>query len=147
MTTLTPPDHSRCQAERPNGYNAFTLGGRPAMVRCSNKPTVIATEAQPGPDGLIGSMSLCEECKAELLKDYGPVYCGFTEVQRSYLVTWEINVEADNPTMASQDVADAYFQPPIAAGGPDSACVFKVTDTKTGETTIIDLEVARGQAF
>lgn len=59
---LTPPDLDRCQADKPNGCTFMTLGGKPGLVRCSNKPAVIATEAKPGPDGQIGRMSLCAEC-------------------------------------------------------------------------------------
>lgn len=42
----------------------MTLGGRPRRVRCTNKPAVIATETQPGPDGQKGAMTLCKECLA-----------------------------------------------------------------------------------
>jgi len=59
---LIPPDKKRCQAEKPNGVNFMTLGGRREMVRCSNKPTVIITETKPGEDGQKGSMSLCPDC-------------------------------------------------------------------------------------
>lgn len=67
-TKLTPPDLNRCQAEMPNGANAFTCGGVPRMVRCTAKPTVIATEVNPGPDGQIGSMSLCDDCQLVMEK-------------------------------------------------------------------------------
>jgi hypothetical protein len=72
MTTLTPPDHKQCQAEIPNGQNAFTLGGGHRMVRCTNAATFIVTEVEPGADGLCGSMSVCDECKAVLIKQMGP---------------------------------------------------------------------------
>jgi hypothetical protein len=62
--TLTPPDKRQCQAEIPNGCNFMTLGGRPERIRCSNKPTILATETAPGLDGLIGSMTLCDACFA-----------------------------------------------------------------------------------
>lgn len=59
---MIPPDLERCQAEKPNGESFMTLGGGHKMIRCDNKPTVIVTETQPGPDGKIGSMSLCTDC-------------------------------------------------------------------------------------
>jgi hypothetical protein len=62
MTELIPPDLERCQAEKPNGNTFMTLGGTPGLVRCANKPTLLATEKAAGPDGLHGSMSLCQEC-------------------------------------------------------------------------------------
>ena len=65
MTTkLISPDLERCQAEKPNGVNPFTLGGRFKWTRCVNKPLFIVTEKKPGKDGLIGSMSLCDHCLA-----------------------------------------------------------------------------------
>jgi len=40
----------------------MTLGGRPGLVRCENKPTLIVTEGKAGSDGLKGSMSFCPDC-------------------------------------------------------------------------------------
>ncbi len=80
MSALIPADHRQCQAEKPNGYNFMTLGGRPGLERCRNKPVVIAIENQPGPDGLIGSMSLCEECKAVFLRQYGDQFAKLQEI-------------------------------------------------------------------
>ncbi len=65
---LTPVDMSQCQAERPNNYSFMTLGGRPGLERCTNQPTMIATEKVPGPDGQIGSMSLCDHCFSVMQK-------------------------------------------------------------------------------
>jgi hypothetical protein len=73
-TPLTPPDKKQCQAEKPNGNSFMTLGGKPGRVRCTNKPTVIATEAKPGPDGQRGTMSLCDECYAVFVKQMGASY-------------------------------------------------------------------------
>lgn len=72
MTTLTPPDRKQCQADIPNGETAFTLGGGHKMVRCTNAATFIVTEVEPGADGQCGSMSVCDECKAVLIKQMGP---------------------------------------------------------------------------
>ena len=59
---MIPIDKERCQAEKPNGAIAFSLGGVPKMIRCENKPTVIITETQVGSDGVKGSMCLCDNC-------------------------------------------------------------------------------------
>jgi hypothetical protein len=70
---LLPPTLDRCQAMLPNGQSAFSLGGRPRMQQCSRTPTVIAKEVTPliG-DGQLGSMALCDECKAVMIKQLGP---------------------------------------------------------------------------
>lgn len=59
---LEPVDKTQCQALKPNGHNFMSFGGRPGLVRCTNRPNVVVTEVKPGKDGLIGSMSLCSEC-------------------------------------------------------------------------------------
>ena len=57
---LIPPDPERCQTEWTGG-SFMTFGPRP-MVRCSERPTWIATQkAEPR-----GSMSLCDEHKKVL---------------------------------------------------------------------------------
>lgn len=61
---LVPPDLERCQALGPK-LGPFTMGGRiGSRERCSNRPTIVITEAEPGPDGQRGSMSLCDACLA-----------------------------------------------------------------------------------
>lgn len=74
MIVLLPPDLERCQAEKPNGNNFMTLGGRPGLVRCENKPAYIVRETKPDGDGIIGSMSLCGDClevaKSQLPEGY-----------------------------------------------------------------------------
>lgn len=70
MTTLTPPDRARCQADKRVG-NPFALGNPPRWEQCKEVPVVVIYEKQPGPDGLKGSMSLCAACKEEFLKKYG----------------------------------------------------------------------------
>lgn len=57
---LTPPDYAQCQAERREG-SFMTLGPR-RTVRCTAAPTWLAEEKEPGPDGLKGSMTLCDAC-------------------------------------------------------------------------------------
>lgn len=68
---LTPPDLKRCQAERSNGVNFMTLGGRREMIRCMAAPVVIVKELQPGADGQHGSMSLCGECWRVAIQQLG----------------------------------------------------------------------------
>jgi hypothetical protein len=80
---LEPPDLKQCQAEKPNGYNFMTLGGRPGRVRCTSKPTVIATEVKPGADGLTGSMSLCDDCRAVMEKQM-PGHATFSKIEPDF---------------------------------------------------------------
>lgn len=77
---LIPPDLKQCQAEKPNGCTFMTLGGRPGMVRCENKPVTIATEVVPGKDGQRGRMSLCSECWGVMIKQLGAHYASFEPV-------------------------------------------------------------------
>jgi hypothetical protein len=77
---LVPPDLNQCQAEKPIDYSFMTLGGRPGFERCIYKPTWIAIEKKPGPDNLIGSMSLCDECKCKLIEQAGDDYCTFQSI-------------------------------------------------------------------
>ncbi len=77
---LTPPDKARCQAEVPNGHSFMTLGGSPGRVRCSNVPTLIAKENQPGKDGRKGSMSLCESCAKVFVQELGPSFATLTPI-------------------------------------------------------------------
>lgn len=57
---LTPPDYTRCQAEVLRG-SFMTLGPR-QYERCTAAPAWLAEEKEPGPDGLKGSMTLCDAC-------------------------------------------------------------------------------------
>lgn len=82
QTKLVPPDLKRCQAFKSNGHNAFTLGGKPELIRCKNKPFVIATEVKPGNDGVIGSMTVCKECFEAFQKQLGPGYATFKAVSK-----------------------------------------------------------------
>ena len=82
---LTPPDSERCQAQVP-GHGPFVLGGRTGdpnngwRVRCENKPVVIAIENAPAEDGLVGSMSLCAECKEKMVEQLGKDFAHFTPI-------------------------------------------------------------------
>ena len=77
---LVPPDRSRCQAEIPNKRTFMSFGGRPGYNRCENKPEWIATEKEPGEDGLIGSMSLCTPCKHIMEAQLGSDYATFEAI-------------------------------------------------------------------
>lgn len=53
------------------------------MVRCSNKPIVIAKEVKPNKkDKLRGSMSLCEGCLKTMKEQLGEGHCTFKEIKR-----------------------------------------------------------------
>jgi hypothetical protein len=79
--SLTPPDITQCQAEKPNGCTVWSLGGVPGLVRCKAKPTVVATEVKPGDDGQIGSMSLCADCLEVFQKQMGPGFATFSVIR------------------------------------------------------------------
>lgn len=86
---LILPDLKRCQAEITK-RNPWVMGG-PVVTRtrCESAPTVIATENAPGPDGAVGSMSLCESCAAVMRKQLGETFARFTPIadeQRLYRV-------------------------------------------------------------
>ena len=82
---MIPVDLKRSQAEVP-GNGPFTLGGpignpkRGYRVRCSQEPTVIATEKKPGSDGLRGSMSLCASCRDATVKQLGTEFAEFEPI-------------------------------------------------------------------
>ncbi len=80
---LDPPDPKQCQSLKPNGYNAFTLGGKPGYARCEKKPSVIVTENQLGDDGLIGSMSLCADCLDVFNKQKGPEFATVSVIKEA----------------------------------------------------------------
>ncbi|MGZ7254038.1 hypothetical protein ACXWO5_10505, partial [Streptococcus pyogenes] len=39
-----------------------TLGPGPKYIRCTAKPRWLVEEAEPGEDGLMGQMTLCDDC-------------------------------------------------------------------------------------
>lgn len=86
MSKLIPVDRKRCQAEMPNGAGPFTIGGRPGMVRCTDIPSVIATEIVAGKDGQKGSMSLCLDCQKVMEKQM-PGHCTFEDITTEELRT------------------------------------------------------------
>lgn len=75
---LVPPDLTRCQAERRSG-SFMTMGPRP-MERCTERPRYIATETEPGTDGLHGSMSLCKACIEVFKKKLGEDFAVFAPI-------------------------------------------------------------------
>lgn len=66
---IEPVDRKRCQAEVIEG-NFMSFGGK-RRIRCSNTPSVIAREVNPGKDGYHGCMSLCPSCLELSRKIYG----------------------------------------------------------------------------
>jgi hypothetical protein len=86
------PDLDQCQAEKPSGDTFGTLGGGVLRrVRCPNPPSFIATEREPGKDGLVGSMSLCSGCKAVFEKQMGVLFATFKEISPK----WELHVRVE----------------------------------------------------
>ena len=95
---LTPPDRKRCQAEirvtpgaraevieglEPHGpIGVFMMGPQAAsrIYRCENASAVIAKEARRAADGERGSMSLCESCKAKMVKQCGADFAIFQSI-------------------------------------------------------------------
>ncbi len=78
---LEPVDLNRCRAEIKEG-SFMTLGPR-KFVRCNSIPKYIALENVPGPDGLKGSMSLCEPCSEMLKKKLGENFCTLQEIKNN----------------------------------------------------------------
>jgi hypothetical protein len=67
---LEPVDRKRCQAEQ-IVYRPFIMGGNVNQrIRCSNKPKYVAEEAEPDANGERGAMSLCLQCRKELIKQF-----------------------------------------------------------------------------
>jgi hypothetical protein len=79
-TSLTPPDLTRCQAEKADG--SFMTLGPVSRTRCSNAPVVVAKERKPAADGLRGSMSLCAECQKALVEQMGKHYASFRKLPK-----------------------------------------------------------------
>jgi len=79
---LTPADPSRCQAEITPAHSFMTLGPREKPYRCPNKPVVIARENQPGKDGQVGEMSLCESCWRVCQKQMSPGSVSYRSVSQ-----------------------------------------------------------------
>lgn len=70
---LTPADLTQCQAEKSNGVNFMTMGGRHEMIRCKSEPHVVVTETVPSPkDGQCGEMSMCASCLVVFLNQAEP---------------------------------------------------------------------------
>ena len=68
--TLIPPDVDRCQALKPSGTTAFSMGGVHKLEQCQNKPLLIITETEPVNDNEQGSMSVCLDCYIVFTKQF-----------------------------------------------------------------------------
>lgn len=53
-----------------------------------------------------------------------------------YHVTWEIDIEAGSPREAAEIALQIMHD---TQTDPDSACIFKMKDHDTGESTTVDL--------
>ena len=133
--SLTPPDRARCQAEKPNGNSFMTLGGRPGMVRCSNAPTVVATETAPGEDGRRGSMSLCADCRAVFERQMPAGYATFAPVASA-----EEALQALVDHMEKLRVVTLPLTEPT--GPVDTALVESVGEAQRAETARYDAWMA-----
>lgn len=86
MAELEPVNLEQCQSDKPGG-GPFVIGGEVGnprngyLVRCRNKPIVIAKENMPGKDGKCGAMSLCGDCKKAFVKQLGKGHASFSEIQ------------------------------------------------------------------
>ena len=67
---IEPPDLKRCQATFWK-QEFFRLGDGGKRVRCENAATVVAIEKDPGPDGMNGIMSMCDDCRAVFTRQNG----------------------------------------------------------------------------
>lgn len=65
---LTSADVTQCQCEVTTTPGFMQLGGVKTTERCKNRPTAILHEAEAGPDGQKGSMSVCNSCLTEFEK-------------------------------------------------------------------------------
>lgn len=76
MTSPKPYDPARCQVVITPAYSArdaFQIGNpRRPPARCENAPTHLLRETTPGPDGQLGSMSVCARCLNEYMKKPQP---------------------------------------------------------------------------
>jgi hypothetical protein len=75
---LPPPDLNQCESVITPAYSFMTLG-RPSPRRCTNLPAYVAKENQTQRDGQRGSMSVCEDCAAELQRKM-PGYATLTSI-------------------------------------------------------------------
>lgn len=60
----------------------MTLGPR-TVKQCPNKPTHIAIEKKTADDGLIGAMSLCDNCVKNMKKIMGENFAHIFEIKRN----------------------------------------------------------------
>lgn len=60
-------------------------------------------------------------------------------MSRTLKVTWSVDIEIEGShAEAAQEAANRFFQERIAAGEPDTACVFTVTG-EDGVEVVVDL--------
>lgn len=136
MKPLTPPDRTRCQGEKSNGYSFMTLGGRPGLERCSNKPTVIVKEKKAGRDGRRGSMALCASCLKAFLRRFGDAYATVSPLtaprmkRASYRLGVEIIALNDEPAEMDPEVVQGLASVMLLAE------LFGVTQARVAEDVV-----------
>lgn len=145
MADLIPPDPNQCQAEIMNSVEAFRLGGQRKTVRCKNKPTVIATETTPDKDGVCGSMSLCNECCAVMIKQLGEGYATLSTIEREYLFDVELfasfRFKASSEQEARRLLCEALDCTTINAGGINGQTLLGEASVSTADNSVCLAEV------
>ena len=65
MATISCNEPVAADLNRGQGrkYNSNTLSGKPGWERCPAPTAWVASEKEPDPQGVLGSISLCDECK------------------------------------------------------------------------------------
>lgn len=101
MKPLIPPDLEQCQAEKPNGYSFMTLGGLAnRLERCKNKPTMVITEKVAADHRGKGSMSLCDGCHAQFIKQMPKGAATVQDIPASKWATMDCDL-CDRPAVFS----------------------------------------------
>jgi hypothetical protein len=88
VSVTIPIDPKQCQAEK---GGAFMFG--PGRMRCTYEATAIVFESEPGEDGQVGSMALCEGCLLAFAKTTagrGPAHSYQVWRRTSYVVNGKV---------------------------------------------------------
>ena len=96
---LTPVDKKQCQANIQIN-NFMSMGGFIRQERCKNLPLYIAKENKPGEDGRRGSMSLCDSCVDNLLRQFPVDYATLTLINENKIAQNKTTKENQAPQQA-----------------------------------------------